>query len=123
MLMRFEMDCIPPISLRTNGASRSSLNHQRSTDRGVLYGRGVYFAKMWIEAGYPAFDGPVEIRFRVRTKRKMGLDNVQIGYKALIDGLVGGGLIPSDECDVVQVLSIEWDGLGSPRTICEVEDL
>ena len=122
MQIRFEMEWIPPASLCTNGRSRKATSGERSRDNGFVRSQGVYFGNLALKEG-PAFTPPYELRLTVRNQRKVDLDNLLIGYKSFVDGLVESGLIPSDAPDQLSVISIAWDGVDSPWTAVEIEEI
>lgn len=49
----------------------------------------------------------LHLAFRFTTKRKRDVDNCLSAFKNGLDGLVIGGLIPSDESDHLRAISIE----------------
>lgn len=110
------VDWVPPGSMRANAAgehrAKKYTTKASMRESGWAYGREAMARyEQWAAIG-----GPVGIDIYVRNPRHLDLDNIALGYKSFIDGIVSSGLLLDDSSAVVTSYSVHWEGKGEPRS-------
>ena len=93
--LRFDLPWLPPAEVRGNSRAHWAKKHRASKR---LRESGYAHA---LESGHEPFQRAC-VRFEFRHWRSVDLDNLSIGMKGFLDGLVDAGLIQDDSGDLLQ---------------------
>ena len=121
------LDWIPPEGLRGNASTWThgmKMKKVRLTDEARVSGgwHGLE-AKQTYQDDTPIFKATIQYTFHHSTK--IDVDNLGIGMKPFLDGLVDSDLLTDDDPDHLQHLAPEFVkcGKGQSRTIVEIREL
>ena len=122
MMFSTLVNWIPPSSLRGN--SRGSHWKQSAEDKKVMRRSGYDHGIAWLaKPGNARLIPPLHVEIVYRNPRAIDGDNLLIGYKSFIDGLIEAGVLIDDAPDVVVRWWIEWAGYGAAESAIEVKEV
>ena len=112
-----ELEYIPPAEVRGNSRAHWAMKAQKAKELSL---------SGWVRRfNEPGLDGQVRITFAFYHWRKIDLDNLAIGMKSFVDGLIRGGLMLDDDPDHVVYGAHTFTKCpkGESRTIVTIEEL
>ena len=107
--IEFEVPWIPAQQLRGNGLDRST-HWEKGGLRETMRTEGYVIGHQLLIGGSETVDSPCHVRVQVTNPRRIDLDNLLIGYKALWDGLQDSGLLKDD--GLIETITIHRAGKG-----------
>ena len=114
-MLRFDLPWLPPAEVRGNSRAHWAKKHRASKR---LRESGYAHA---LEAGHEPFQRAC-VRFEFRHWRSVDLDNLSIGMKGFLDGLVDAGVVEDDAATNVSY-TISYERGEKANTIVKIDAL